>query len=276
MKVSLIIPTYNREEFLVDTLKCALSQDFDDYEIIIVDQTEKHTPETISFLKENKERIIHLFSETPSLTRARNIGVKASHGEVIIMIDDDTLFDKNFIQAHWNAHQNGHDVVSGRVDEGKAKIATNPIWLNKFFHFSGSENCNIDGPTNKLAGNNGSFKRKVYDSLHGFDQNYYGTSICEDTDFGYRAYKTGYSVYFIAEASIFHRKAVVGGVQNRSKNLKLNQSYYFCLFYFIKKNLPFYTYTLMRIRLYFKAFKATVRMLRNAEKEMKECLNASK
>jgi glycosyltransferase involved in cell wall biosynthesis len=272
MKVSLVIPTYNRENFLIDTLKCAFDQHFDDYEIIVVDQTEKHTPETISFLEANKTRFIYITLEKPSLTVARNTGVKASKGEVVIMVDDDTLFERDFIHEHWTAHQNGHDVVSGRVDEGKPKIAAQPIWLNKWFQYKGSENCMHDGKTNKFAGCNGSFKRKVYDSLGGFDENYYGKSICEDTDFGYRAYNAGYDVYFKASAGIFHRRAVDGGVQNRIKNLKLDQSYYFCLFYFIKKNLPPYALIFRRFRFYLKAFKATIKMLRNAEKEVDNCI----
>ena len=275
MKVSLIIPTYNREKFLIDTLKCAFDQSFDDYEIIVVDQTEKHTPETIAFLEANKKRFIHITLEKPSLTVARNTGVKASKGEVVIMVDDDTLFGRDFIHEHWDVHQNGHDVVSGRVDEGKPKIAVQPVWLNKWFRFKGSENCMHDGPTNKLAGCNGSFKRKVFDSLGGFDENYYGTAICEDTDFGYRAYKAGYDVYFTVSAGIFHSRALNGGVQNRVKNLKLDQSFYFCLFYFIKKNLPPYTLFFQRIRLYIKAYKAAIRMLKKAEKEADKCLTAN-
>ncbi|MGH8129170.1 MAG: glycosyltransferase family 2 protein, partial [Gammaproteobacteria bacterium] len=46
VSVSLIIPTYKREELLVNTLRCALAQDRDDYEIIVVDQTPQHDPAT--------------------------------------------------------------------------------------------------------------------------------------------------------------------------------------------------------------------------------------
>lgn len=273
MKISLIIPTYNREEFLVDTLKCAFDQDFDDYEIIVVDQTPKHRQETISFLNENHHRFIHLALPIPSLTQARNMGVERASGEIIIMVDDDTLFDKNFIKEHWLAHQNGHDVVSGRVDAGQTPIAHQPVWLNQWFRFKGSENCMHDGITNKLAGCNGSFKKSVFNALGGFDENFYGTSICEDTDFGYRAYKAGYNVYFIVSAPVIHRKAIEGGVQNRARNVKLDQSYYFCLQYFIKKNLPPYTYYYMRVRLFIKAFKALIKMMRKVNHEVQEQFN---
>jgi glycosyltransferase involved in cell wall biosynthesis len=42
MKVSLIIPTYNRENALVNTIGDCLSQDFKDLEIIVIDQTKQH------------------------------------------------------------------------------------------------------------------------------------------------------------------------------------------------------------------------------------------
>src|SRR5690606_41004734 len=128
-KISLIIPTYQREAYLIDTLKCAFIQDFDSFEIIVVDQTEVLQKETLKFLEIHKNDFQYIRLNEASLTLARNTGIRASRGGVIVMIDDDTLFEKDFLQKHWEAHQQGYDVVSGRVDEGLPNIAKHPVWF---------------------------------------------------------------------------------------------------------------------------------------------------
>ncbi len=269
MKVSLVIPTYNRDEYLVDTLKCAFYQNFDDYEIIIVDQSIQHKPDTISFLESNKEKFIYLTSETPSLTIARNLGVYASKGDVIVMVDDDTLFHENFIAEHWSAHKRGYDVVSGRVEEGLAKTAKHPVWFNSWGRYIGSENCRTDGVTNKLAGCNGSFKRIVFDAIGGFDERFIKMANCEDADFGYRAYLAGYKMTFVAAAEVNHRKAYDGGAGNRNKHLYLDQAYYQNRFYFTRKNFKSYAIIYLRFRLVVKVIKAAIQLVKAAEKEAK-------
>ena len=92
MQVSLIIPTYNREELLIATLECTLRQDCTAYEIILVDQTAQHTPDTDKFLNDHTERIRLICQSPPSLTEARNEGIRQAKGDVIVFIDDDTSF----------------------------------------------------------------------------------------------------------------------------------------------------------------------------------------
>jgi cellulose synthase/poly-beta-1,6-N-acetylglucosamine synthase-like glycosyltransferase len=52
LSISVIIPTYNREEALRDTLVDVLKQDYPDYEVIVVDQTANHEPETQACLED--------------------------------------------------------------------------------------------------------------------------------------------------------------------------------------------------------------------------------
>lgn len=268
MKVSLIIPTYNREEYLLDTLRCAFAQSYENKEIIVVDQTKLHTEETSLFLDQHKDKINYIHSDTPSLTKARNIGVKASKGEIIVMVDDDTLFEKDFLSEHLKGFAAGLDMVSGRVEEGESKHAKHPVWFNFWGRYTGSENCLINGPTNKFAGCNGSFRRKVFDSLNGFDENFIGLANCEDADFGYRAYKANFNVGFRASASIIHKKATIGGVGNRSMKIFLDETYYQNRLYFTQKNFSVIAYLFMKFRLTIKAMKAALRLINTASNNL--------
>lgn len=108
--VSLIIPTYNREEDLVKCLECAFAQIYSNLEIIVIDQTKQHKPETQSFLEKNANRFQWVKPNFASVSKARNEGVRISKGEIIVMIDDDTSFDINFIGNHVAMHEK-FDVV---------------------------------------------------------------------------------------------------------------------------------------------------------------------
>jgi glycosyltransferase involved in cell wall biosynthesis len=88
-KVSVIIPTYNRAEFLRSAIESALNQTFKDIEIIVAD--DKSTDNTPTVVKSfNDKRIKYLTNKSnmgPSATR--NSAILASKGEYIAFLDDD-------------------------------------------------------------------------------------------------------------------------------------------------------------------------------------------
>jgi glycosyltransferase involved in cell wall biosynthesis len=93
--VSIIIPTYNEERDIGECLKSLESQTFKKFEIIVVDDgsTDK-TIETINKFK--KIRILKQNHSGPA--EARNFGAKNAKGEVLIFIDADMTFDKDYIK----------------------------------------------------------------------------------------------------------------------------------------------------------------------------------
>lgn len=266
MKVSLIIPTYNREEDLIRSLECAFKQDYKDLEIILVDQTKKHSPETIAFLESNSNKFQWIRPDFASITKARNEGVRQSHGEVIVMIDDDTEFSPDFIHEHVDAHAK-YDIVQGRVIENDSPIHQHPTWVTKWLKFTGGNNCLHDGFANATTGCNFSFKRKLYDEIGPFDERFQGTSIHEDSDFGHRAFKAGHKVFFSTNAKLFHHKATAGGVGTGSEGgYFFKQSYYESEFLFCKKHFTRAAIWLYRVRLAIRGMKQLGKLIKAAEK----------
>ena len=78
--VSVILPTYQREEVLCQTVTQLLAQDYPSYEIIIIDQTEKHNDKTDNFLSSLDKRVKYYHIERPSLPAARNFGLTQDQG----------------------------------------------------------------------------------------------------------------------------------------------------------------------------------------------------
>ena len=138
-KAVICICTFNREELLIDSIKSALNQTYTNYKLVIVDQTKQHKKETQEFLEKlPKAKVQYIFTNTPSLTKARNLALRSEEADVYIFIDDDTSFNENFVEAHVNAHEKA-DVVQGRIIEAKAPPTKNPQWFNIFFRCRGIE-----------------------------------------------------------------------------------------------------------------------------------------
>lgn len=100
--ISVIIPTYAREEPLRDSLVDVLKQDYPNFEVLVVDQTPKHQPEIQAFLEElaaaGKIQWFHL--DWASLPGARNYALRRAAGEIILFIDDDVQLQSGFLAAH--------------------------------------------------------------------------------------------------------------------------------------------------------------------------------
>lgn len=275
MKVSLVIPTYNRELDLVKCLECALTQDYKILEIILVDQTKKHNDETEDFLRTHSAQIKWLRPNFASVTKARNEGVRQSTGEIIVMIDDDTTFTNDFISQHVKAHEK-YDIVQGRVVEEDSKINTHPTWVNRWLKFSGGNNCLRDGFANSITGCNFSFKRSLYDKIGPFDERFQGVAIHEDGDFGHRAWKAGYQIFYSSKAMLFHHKAMTGGVETGlERDYFFKPAYYRSELLFCKKHFSALTVWYYRLRLTIRGIKQLRKMIQFAEKEVDQLIKNS-
>jgi GT2 family glycosyltransferase len=220
-EVSLIIPTYNREQVLCNTIRYALKQDFGNYEILVIDQTEKHSPETSLFLESlpAKVRIINFFPA--SLPGARNRGILEARGEIVLMIDDDVIINKDFINQHARYYRHP-DVagVTGRIFVKSEKITKTPFFIrNEFIQWIGTQNFTgvKTGYAYRVIGCNFSFRKDCAAQINLFDTNFIGTAWGEEYDFSLRLRKKGHKIIYNPEASMYHLNVSDGGCENRAR-----------------------------------------------------------
>lgn len=98
MKVSVIIPTYNEENVILDCLESLGRQTYRDFEIIVVDDGSKD--KTLFYLENLEKRIRDLKvirQKHKGAGAARNKGAKFARGEILVFVDADMTFDKDFI-----------------------------------------------------------------------------------------------------------------------------------------------------------------------------------
>lgn len=91
--VTVIIPTYNASKYITETVESILNQDFQDFEIIIVDDCSiDSTVNIVKAINSEKIRIITLDENHGGPSRPRNIGIKNAKGKYIAFCDSDDLF----------------------------------------------------------------------------------------------------------------------------------------------------------------------------------------
>lgn len=100
-KISIVIPLYNKENSILVTLDSILTQDYSDYEIVVVDDCS--TDSSVSKVETLKSDKIHLVTKSNGgPASARNFGVAHSSGEWIVFLDADDTFEpgalKHFAQ----------------------------------------------------------------------------------------------------------------------------------------------------------------------------------
>ena len=254
VSVSLIICTYNREELLVQSLKCSLSQTYGNMEILVIDQTENHDDETRQYLDSINGEIKYIYLSTPSLTKARNLGIDSSSGEIIIFIDDDVILEEDFIFQHVQAHSK-YDVVQGRVIEGDSQPSDKPHWVNRWIKYSGSNNCIKEGRINVVTGCNFSIKRSVVDKVGYFDEFFSKLALREDSDYGLRCYKKGMAMGFSPEAKLIHLSSPSGGCDTGIRNMFFADTYYRNDMYFARKHFSVLACFIYKYRLYRRGCK---------------------
>lgn len=176
--VSIIVPVFNGEKYIEETLETILHQDYNSKEVIIVDDgSEDRSADIIKFFSEVK----YIYQENSGVPKARNRGIREAKGEFIAFSDQDDLWKKHKISdqvKYLIDHPDAEYVICKRkiqLDPG----LTPPLWLKK--ELLDSENID-HSPTSLVA------RSSLFQSLGGFDTDYENAS---DVDWFFKAKDAG-------------------------------------------------------------------------------------
>ncbi len=95
-KISIIIPTYNRAQFVAKAIASILRQNFTDREIIVVD--DGSTDNTSTILAPFEKEIKYIFQQNAGVSAARNTGISAANGMWIAFLDSDDEWKPGYLE----------------------------------------------------------------------------------------------------------------------------------------------------------------------------------
>ncbi|HXY18122.1 MAG TPA: glycosyltransferase [Candidatus Nitrosopolaris sp.] len=215
--ISVVIPTYQREKELVNTMRNILSQSHKNLELIVLDQSRGHKPETAKALRAIRDPRFRLIKiGPPSLPAARNFGLAAAKAPIVLFLDDDIKAVKNLVKCHLEAHQKHPEVsaVGGRVLQDGFPVKKEVLRFDKHGVSHGVFTASQAGFTNAFPGGNHSIRISDALALGGYDTRYYRIAFREESDMSLKMIRAGMKIYYEPKAEIYHLNTVGGGLRH--------------------------------------------------------------
>ncbi|HKY41605.1 MAG TPA: glycosyltransferase family A protein [Pyrinomonadaceae bacterium] len=221
--VSVIMPAYNAEKYIADSIQSVLDQTYSNWELVVVDDgsTDKTADITKQFLARDS-RIKYVFQENGRLGKARNTGVENSTGSLIAFLDSDDLWLPEKLQRQVQALvEEGADIVYSNgfifYDPGPASgptefsVVSGRVEGSKMFDSLLLEN-NI--PVLSVL-----LRSEVFQNVGPFEESlpYHG---CEDYDLWLKVAARGAVFYGMTDKLVRYRRHNLAMTHKQSKVLK--------------------------------------------------------
>lgn len=265
MKISVIVPVYNRLEHLRALCLCLIAQEEQPYELIISDDgSSQNILDFIGELLPKMEfRVKYIYQKDLGFrkTRALNNGVRESEGEILVFCDQDLIFSENHLKnikkeikkgiflmgRPYSATENENKIIINNLEKGKNyKESINVIPQNYTFSVKRTlKRDKIRRILNKfklnkrgirLVGMSYAMYKEDYIKVNGYDERYMGWGL-EDDDFGNRLLSCGITgKEFVSEPIQLHLYHPF----DPSKKQSANEEYYYGRKENIIKNKEFY------------------------------------
>jgi len=176
IKVSIIIPTYNRGWIIKEAIESVLAQDFIDFELIVVD--DGSTDNTSEILHSYREDITVLRQNNKGVSAARNRGLSEASGRFIAFLDSDDLWLPQKLSRQVDFFNSNPDAMICQTEEIWVRngVRVNPKKRHKKLSgmiFERSLALCLVSPSAVMI------KRRLFDEIGVFDET---LPACEDYD----------------------------------------------------------------------------------------------
>lgn len=220
---SVIIPLYNKENYIEDTLRSVINQIFQDFEIIIInDGSTDKSAEKANTIKDDR---IQLFSiENHGVSYARNYGIKKASAPLIAFLDADDIWEENHLKhlkSLFDKFPNCGLYATAYAKRTKAitipsiyrNIPNQSHWMGIVANFFESSLVNCIAWTSAVM-----IPKKILEEFKGFDE-VITLGAGEDTDLWIRI-ALKYPVAFSNSVTAFHNLHADNRLSNANTNLR--------------------------------------------------------
>jgi len=212
-KVSVIIPTYNRSSLIVDTIESFLTQDYQEFEVIVCNNNSTDNTQEILEAYLSNSKITLLFEERQGVHFARNTAAKYASGDLLYFTDDDMLATPNLLSEIVKIFDLNESVASatGRVLP-KWETAP-PKWVEKLLF---NARLSLHNPAEEFFISSEDFGvyschqailHEAFFKAGGFNPDYVAGVLIGDGETGLniKLKELGYQFGYIGSSIIYHR-----------------------------------------------------------------------
>lgn len=216
LQVSAIICTHNREHYLGAAIDSLLSQNFADFEVVVVDNASSDRTRAVVEARLSDSRLRYIYEPVMGLSVARNTGASSAQSAILAYLDDDAIASPQWLQTLWDAYQTNEKlaIAGGKVTLIWVDGMVAPAWLsdglagNLGAYDLGDSVLYIDRPGLTPRGLNYSIRRTFLEQVGGFDLNLgrVGKNLLsnEELHMTKLALQAGWQVAYLPDALVAH------------------------------------------------------------------------
>ena len=248
--VSVIIPLYNAEKYISETIESVINQTYENWELLVVDDcSTDNSREIVKSFKQKDSRIRLIESEINfgGPARPRNIGIDNSQGEYIAFLDADDVWLKNKLEIQLNLliENNNFDLLDANaytIDEKSKKLGV--LRIKKVYkilkYFFKKKNILI--LSNFVNINTILMKNQ---NLPRFKEDKNLIAI-EDWMFWIENLQEGKKIYLCDEYLINYR-IVSNSISNRNSDIGYRKIFYMYSLLFLNKKISFFIFSIVSV-----------------------------
>lgn len=207
---SIIIPTFNRSDALLQTLRALAESDYPQgrWEAVVVDDGSTDDTErvTTEWLNSTLVSVRYVRQSNSGAAAARNRGAGAARGRILVFIDNDILVKPDFLRLHLDALiANRGCWVVGRVVH-PTELRSTPFGRYRDQSWEAFHDSHLEAgiqPTKGMTAANLSLPAEDFHRLGGFDESFTIAS-CEDWELGLRARMAGVTILYNPDIVVVH------------------------------------------------------------------------
>ena len=154
-KISVIVPVYNGEKFISETLDSLVNQTLSDIEVLVVDDGSlDKTRDIVTKYCEEYPCIKYIYQKNAGVSAARNAAIPMAQGEYTVFLDSDDIFTRESLEGFYNAaKQRDADLVIGRLKSFGAGVSAYNEYADKLSQKKEIKTYDKDLLWNFLVGN---------------------------------------------------------------------------------------------------------------------------
>jgi len=194
--ISVIVPNYNGASTIGKCLEAAFASDYDNFEVIVVD--DGSADNSLEIIKKFPCKLIRIDKHSGA-SKARNIGAQNSNGGVLFFIDADCILQENAIAlAKKTLSQNENAIIGGTYTPIPYDNNFFSIFQSIFINYSETKKKNPDYiATHAMVIDSG-----IFNKVGGFSEDF--LPILEDVEFSHRLRSAGYKLVMNPEILVQH------------------------------------------------------------------------